>query len=546
MSRQSTVESRRSIEQNQSTRTRQIQEDFQQKMDLEELLNCTRCGFCQPSCPTFVQTEGKEASSPRGRIALMKAVVDGVLEPDEHFERELNLCLGCRACESACPSGVNYGQLLEQARAIMNEHKTYSWPVRTLRSLFFKRVLPSAPVLKTTGTFLWFYQKAGLQWLVQKTKLLHVLLPANLRAMEKILPEISAPTKLWQKDEGWKKAIVVGHTQHEAISGQLTPKYEAMAQRHQGAEELKYGDAVNGQAVQFFKGCIMDMMFNETNKRTVELAQCAGFDVHLPKSQTCCGALHAHAGDIQTSIELAKKNIVAFEQQEQTSSVQILTNAGGCGAFLLEYPHLLRDEPEWQERAQRFADRIVDISEWLTENSTAYQIEEQGSYSGSSATHTSVRQHSLRESAATSSTSSSRTTSSFEGTGEQATEVITYQDSCHLRHGMKVNKAPRQLLQQTEGVQFKELKNAHMCCGSAGIYNIIEQEMSMKVLDHKMQEVKKTQAKTIVTSNPGCLLQMKLGIEREGLQDSMRAVHLVDFLYEKQASQHVEQLKRNG
>lgn len=503
--------------------SQKIQQDFQQKMDIEELLNCTRCGFCQPSCPTFVQTEGKEASSPRGRIALMKAVVDGVLEPDENFERELNLCLGCRACESACPSGVNYGQLLEQARAIIHEHKTYSWPVRMLRSLFFKRVLPSPVVLKTIGTLLWLYQKIGLQWLVHKTKVLHVLLPKNLVSMERILPEMSAPAQLWKKEEGWKSAIN-GNGQEAA-----------------GAA----GMDGSTQAVQFFKGCIMDMMFNETNKRTVELAQRAGFNVHLPQAQTCCGALHAHAGDVATSIELAKKNIVAFEQHEE----QILTNAGGCGAFLMEYPHLLRDEPEWQERAQRFASKIVDVSDWLMENSETHQAQAhrpvlasehpQADRAGVAAKQAGSAQTSFSQEASAQDTPVQRFAErdrAGERTAEWSaeSEIITYQDSCHLRHGMKVNKAPRQLLQQTAGIQYAELKNAQMCCGSAGIYNIVEQEMSMKVLDHKMQDVKKTKAKTIVTSNPGCLLQMKLGIQREGLEDRMRAVHLVDFLYEKE------------
>jgi glycolate oxidase iron-sulfur subunit len=467
-----------------SSTRQKIQRDFSQKMDLNELLNCTRCGFCQPSCPTFVQTEGKEASSPRGRIALMKAVVDGILEPDEQFERELGLCLGCRACESACPSGVQYGQLLEQARAIIHEHKTYSWPVRTFRSIFFKRVLPSPAVLKIMGTALWLYQRSGLQWLARKTKLLHALLPSNLVSMERIIPEIVSPRELWRREKEWQ--------QEDGVEGRSPVP----------ASDSPQGNRQHGQTVQFFKGCIMDMMFRKTNQRTVQLVQKEGAAVHLPRTQTCCGALHAHAGDVQTARELAKRNIVAFEQ----GGWPILTNAGGCGAFLKEYPHLLKDETAWQERAEAFAGRIVDISQWLTENA----------------------QHPLQSTAMLHASADH-----LPAPDEAKVELVTYQDSCHLRHGLKVDKAPRSLLQQLEGVRLVELRNAHMCCGSAGIYNIIEQEMSMKVLDHKMKEVKKTQAKTIVTSNPGCLLQMQLGIQREGLGSSMKAVHLVDFLYEQ-------------
>lgn len=429
----------------------------------------------------------------------MKAVVDGVLEPDEHFERELSLCLGCRACESACPSGVQYGRLLEQARAIIHEHKTYSWPVRTLRSIFFKRILPSPAVLKSLGTLLWFYQRSGLQWLARKTKLIQALLPQHLVSMERIIPQIVSPAQLWKKDGEWQSKA-----EYERLSNQNEPNGKTDADAD----------------VQFFKGCIMDVMFHKTNQHTVQLIQKAGFDVHLPQAQTCCGALHAHAGDVQTAKALAKKNIIAFERMERENVMQhrpqsgdaasssdsegwqIVTNAGGCGAFLKEYAHLLHDEPQWRERAAAFAERIVDISEWLTE-------------------HAELKNDSHR----------SAVPPVDDG---EIIERITYQDSCHLRHGLRVDQAPRQLLKQLDGVQFIELSNAHMCCGSAGIYNILEQEMAMNVLDHKMGEVKKTQAKTIVTSNPGCLLQMQLGIQREGLEDKMKAVHLVDFLYEKE------------
>lgn len=192
-------------------------------------------------------------------------------------------------------------------------------------------------------------------------------------------------------------------------------------------------------------------------------------------------------GEKHQAKELAKRNIEAFEQLNVD---YIVTNAGGCGAFLVEYDHLLKDDADWTERAKAFTRKIKDISEVLVElnfHETKLKVKPQ---------------------------------------------VVTYQDSCHLRNVMKVANAPRQLLQAIEGAEFREMKDADRCCGSAGIYNIVEPEMSMQILDYKMQMAKQTKATTIVTANPGCLLQMKLGIEREGLSSHMRAVHIVDFLLE--------------
>jgi glycolate oxidase iron-sulfur subunit len=228
-------------------------------------------------------------------------------------------------------------------------------------------------------------------------------------------------------------------------------------------------------------------MFMETNDATMKLLQLAGCEIVIPPAQTCCGALHGHGGEKKWAKELAKRNIEAFEQLQVD---YIVTDAGGCGAFLIEYDHLLKDEMEWAERAKAFTAKIKDISEVLVELN-------------------------------------------FHQTGlKMKPQVVTYQDSCHLRNVMKTAAAPRILLQSIEGVEFREMKDADRCCGSAGIYNIVEPEMSMQILDYKMQKAKETKATTIVTANPGCLLQMKLGIEREGLSDHVRAVHIVEFLIE--------------
>ncbi|MGN1401024.1 MAG: (Fe-S)-binding protein [Bacillus sp. (in: firmicutes)] len=432
-----------------------IQAEFQKRMDEDELLNCMRCGFCLPTCPTYIESGYKESHSPRGRIALMKGVVDGLIEPDEDVERTLDLCLGCRACEPVCPSGVKYGHLLEEARDIINQNKKHSLPVRAVRKAVFKGLFPNQKAIRNMMGMLSIYQRSGVQKAVRKMRLLKVL-PDNLATMEKVLPPV--------------------------------PPLREMKNR----PNLLEADTTRRKRVAFFSGCLMDTMFMPTNDATARLLQKAGCQIVIPKTQACCGALHGHSGEKLGAKELAKRNIQAFEDLEVE---YIITNAGGCGAFLIEYDHLLKDDREWHARAVEFVGKIKDITEVLVEldfDKLPLQLPSQ---------------------------------------------VITYQDSCHLRNVMKTSNQPRRLLKAIKGIEYREMKNSDSCCGSAGIYNITESEMSMQILDSKMTNVKATKATTIVTGNPGCLLQMKLGIEREGLSETVRAVHMVDLLME--ASQHI-------
>ncbi|WP_339149173.1 MULTISPECIES: (Fe-S)-binding protein [unclassified Sutcliffiella] len=427
-----------------------IQDEFKNRMDEDELLNCMRCGFCLPSCPTYVESGFKESHSPRGRIALMKAVVDGVIEPDEDVERSLDLCLGCRACEPVCPSGVKYGHLLEEARDIINQNKKHSLPVRVLRKTAFNGLFPHQNRMRVLTNFLGIYQRSGLQSAVHHTGLLR-LLPESMASMERVLPKV--PTMKEMKDRP-------SHL----------PALEVQKKR-----------------VAFFSGCLMDTMFMETNNATMKLLQHAGCEIVIPETQNCCGALHGHSGEKDSAKELARRNIAAFEEFEVD---YIITNAGGCGAFLVDYDHLLKDDPDWYERAVTFKEKIKDISAILVE------LE--------------FHKKDLRV----------------------RPQRITYQDSCHLRNVQGTFLQPRILLQSVEGATFHEMKDGDRCCGSAGIYNIVESEMSMQILYHKMEKVAESEATTIVTANPGCLLQMKLGIEREGLTGVIRAVHIADFLLE--------------
>lgn len=433
-----------------------IQQAFKETMDYEEILNCTRCGFCLPTCPTYVETGNDEVHSPRGRIAIMKGLVDGDIEPSEEVKRSIDLCLGCRACETACPSGVKFGRLLEQSREAIYQSNKQSLPQKFMRNMTFKNLFPHQNRMINVSSLLGFYQRSGLQRTTRSLGIMK-LFPETMRTMEKVLPKVPKKKELKQREHYFKPL-----------------------------QEQK-------KKVAFFAGCMMDTIFRSTNDATTKLLQYAGCEIVVPETQSCCGALHGHSGEREQARELAKRNIAAFEEADVD---YIITNAGGCGGFLVDYGYLLKDDPTWAERAESFGDKIKDISSILVE----------------------LNFHELPLMA-----------------DEQ---IVTYQDSCHLRNGQQTFIEPRQLLQSIKGVTYKEMKDASRCCGSAGIYNIVESEMSMQVLDYKMEQTKKTKAQTIVTSNPGCLLQMKLGIEREGLSDQMEAVHIVDFLLKAYEQAH--------
>ncbi len=425
--------------------------EFKVKMNEDVLQSCMRCGFCLPSCPTYIISNGKESSSPRGRIALMKAVADGTIEPDADFERTINECLGCLACENVCPSGVRYMELLEDARNIIVQSKKHSLPVRAARNVVFNNLFANQKRMERFASLLRFYQKSGLRAIARGTRIIK-LFPKGLSSTEKVLPNVASYKKI---------------------------KNRPLAVKAKGEPLAKVG---------FFKGCLMDTMFLAENDKTLKLLQLAGCDIQIPNAQACCAAIHGHSGEKDTAKELAKQNIAAFENLEVD---YIITNAGGCGAYLMEYGVLLKDDPEWSARATTFVAKIKDVSKILVELDFHNRF-------------------SLR----------------------LPKQVVTYQDSCHLKNVMKTEREPRTLIQSIDGVLYHEQENAGSCCGSAGTYSILQHELSMKILDAKMKKVLATEATTIVTANPGCLLQMKVGVEREGLSGTMKAVHIVELLFE--------------
>jgi glycolate oxidase iron-sulfur subunit len=431
-----------------------------QKLDYDQLTNCMRCGFCLPACPTFRET-GVEAESPRGRIALMKAVADGIMQPDQAFREQMDHCLGCRACEPVCPADVKYGQLIEQARDAIEDHPRHSWIVTQLRNLFFHRIFPQQSRMKLLGRLLNIYQQWGLRKVIRGLGILK-LFPKHMRDMERILPDASSTGVIEQ----------LGTTIYPAKGPSLG-------------------------RVGFFRGCLMDVLFTDTNVNTVKLLSEAGYEVFIPETQNCCGALHAHSGEMELARQLARKNIQAFKDLNVD---YIISNAGGCGALLTEYDHLMNEDILYQADAAWFAERVMDINQFITVKGRPLTFVD-GDHTVNAANAQFLR--------------------------------VTWQDSCHLRNVMKTGNAPRKLLQRVGGVTFVELKEADRCCGSAGIYNVTQPAMAGQILEHKMAHVHQTHSRYLLTGNPGCLLQMKLGIERHKPQEQMEAMHIVDFLYSR-------------
>ncbi|MEW9031192.1 MAG: (Fe-S)-binding protein [Planifilum fimeticola] len=416
----------------------------------DSALRCVQCGYCLPVCPTY-QSMGKESASPRGRINLVKLAAEGKTDLIRDLAEPIDLCLGCRACETACPVRVPYGQILEAAKeAVAEERKGAPSPLgERMKEALLRHLIPHPGRLRLAGAMLWLSQKTGLQSLVLSSGLLRRWSVAADQ-LGKALPRVEAPSSRLRR-------------------GALLP-----------AQGRKKGRAA------FFAGCIMDEVFHGINRSTVALLQQAGWEVIIPGNQRCCGALHAHQGMREKAKQLAKDNIRAFE----ASGAEIyVNNAGGCGAMLREYDLLFRDEPEWRERAARFVERTRDISEvFVRWGLPPFRREWEG--------------------------------------------VIVYQDSCHLRNVQKVVQEPRELLRSIPGAVYVEMEGADRCCGSGGIYNLLHFEESMKILDDKMKDVERAGATTIVTTNPGCHLQMRLGVERMGWTDRIRVRHLVEVLAE--------------
>lgn len=411
--------------------------------DRDLLEDCVHCGFCLPTCPTYVLW-GQESDSPRGRIHLMKMRRDGRETNTASFVQHIDTCLGCMACVTACPSGVQYDSLLEAARPQAERDARRGLADRVFRQLIFA-MFPHPARLRVMSWPLGLYQKLGVQRLVRASGILK-LFPARLQAMERLLPPISF------------------------ASGALPARIPA-----KGPTRRRVG---------LLLGCVQRVFFAGVNQATARVLSAEGCEVIIPQTQQCCGALAEHAGEEKDAIASAKRLIDAFEDANVET---IVVNAAGCGSAMKRYGHLLRNDTEYAARAKAFAAKCRDISEVLTE----------------------LEPRAPR--------------------GEVKMRVA-YHDACHLQHAQGVRAQPRRLLQSVPGVQVREIAESELCCGSAGIYNLLEPEAATQLRDRKVQNIMRTDADVIVSGNPGCLLQIATGLEAAGRP--LRIMHLVEVLDE--------------
>jgi glycolate oxidase iron-sulfur subunit len=391
---------------------------------------CVHCGFCLQACPTYLNLED-ENDSPRGRIFLMRSLLEGTVTPNDASVRQhIDQCLGCRACEPVCPSGVPYGQLLEATRATLREYQPISFLARFILFVFARR------------------------WLLRPAMFFSRLLAAT-----------PIPTVM------------------SGLKGRLGFAMAMLASTGRSIERGRYSPVSRGERgnVAILRGCVMDGLFSATNRATARVLEVNGHAIVAAPGQQCCGALHAHAGDLEAARRLARRNIAAFEK---SGAEFIAVNAAGCGAIMKEYGHLLKDDAAWHERAAAVGARVRDVSELLA--------------------------------------------AAGPRTGGPLPIRVTYDAPCHLQHAQRVTQAPLSVLAAIPGLELVPLHDSDQCCGSAGIYNLIEPETSDAVLEPKLANIRATRAGWVATGNPGCLMQIGAGLIRAEIP--AKAIHPIDLL----------------
>jgi glycolate oxidase iron-sulfur subunit len=417
----------------------------------EKILACVHCGLCLEACPTYVIT-GDENDSPRGRIYLMRAVKEKRLAVDSlAFETHIDRCLGCRACESACPAGVEYGHLLEAARSEIARGQTK--PTGLYRLLYF--------VLKHVWSR-----------------------PERLRA--------AFGLGRLMRDSGFARLLI-----RTGLAGEISKKFEFALALLDGSSEgpgraigkipanrpQDAGVSTAGVPVALFRGCVTEGLFKRVNEATARVLKVNGCDSQTPDAQVCCGALHAHAGNLEGARKLARQNIDAFDQD----AAPVITNAGGCGAMLASYSHLLADDEAYAQKAKGFSARVQDIGQQL--EAIGFR---NGAYSGS--------------------------------------ERTTYDASCHLLHGQHASTSSMKMLWAIPDLNFAPLKDSEVCCGGAGVYNLLEPQLSEQILADKIRNIEQSGATVVATGNPGCHMQIAAGAKLAGL--NLRVCHPVELLDE--------------
>ena len=419
-------------------------------LDYSVVQQCMHCGMCLPTCPTYMETK-LERNSPRGRIALMRAIADGQLEAKKAFADEMYFCLGCLACETACPAGVDYTQLFEMARAEAERSPAEQKSLRKLtRWLLLGVLFRHQWGLRLVGRLLWIYQITGMQGLVRRSGVLK-LLPDSMRVLEAKTPTIK-----------------------RHFSPDLIAPGEVAAGVRPDGKTFRVG---------LLTGCVQDLIYSDVNRDTADVLRANGCAVVTPRAQGCCGSLHAHNGEYEMAKGYARRLLDHFDLDNLDA---IITNAAGCGSHLKHFDRLLKDDPQYAAKAAQWSEKLKDISEWLVEID-------------------------------------------FRAPAQAGTQArVTYHDACHLCHGQKITVQPRELLKKIPGLDVKPLTESMWCCGSAGIYNLIQPEMADKLLQRKLDHIAATGAQVVATGNPGCLLQIQNGLAARGTK--VDVVHPVSLL----------------
>jgi len=436
-------------------------------LDDRKSLACVHCGLCLSACPTYLES-GNENDSPRGRIYLMRALHLGRVPLSAEAVSHIDLCLGCRACEVACPSGVQYGELIEAAREHVEQNFARSTFQKLVRRLLVEKIFP------------------------HPTRLKLAMLPAKaIRALraESLLPKFFRDTLSLLPSAG-REAHLPGFTPASRISQRsddptIQRLNDSTLQPSPASTFQRFNNSTIPPRLGFIRGCVMNVLFGPTNEASVSLLAASGCDVITPASQGCCGALYAHGGNLEEARACARRNIDVFEASNVDA---IIINAAGCGSTLKEYGHLLHDDPQYAERAQRFSAKVKDLTEWLAASPPA------------------------------------RTPSPMP-TGAK----ITYHDACHLAHAQRITREPRDLIKAVAGSQFVDLPESDVCCGSAGSYNLTEPAMAERLQRRKVENILRTGADVVVTTNPGCMLQIQAGLKKAGASH-IQVLHIADFL----------------
>lgn len=414
---------------------------------------CVHCGFCLQACPTYLNLED-ENDSPRGRIVLMRRLLDGELALDDRdAATHIDRCLGCRACETACPSGVPYGELLEATRATMASVRRLPLVARMVLGVFSRKSL-----LKPALLFARLFRTTGLPGVLAR------VLPKRL-AFPLAMLASTAPSR----------------------SGLRTPRGRPTTSTSTTASTTAASTTLGDTrgTITLLEGCVMHGLFGHVNDATARVLARNGFRLADTPAQGCCGALHAHAGDLDGARALAKINIAAFEAMIDTLGVSAIgINSAGCGAMMKQYGHLLHHDAAWSARATRVAEHARDVSELLAEA---------GPTRGNAVAHR-----------------------------------VAHDPPCHLMHAQRITRQPVAVLHSIPGLELVPLEDADQCCGSAGIYNLVEPDTSDAVLAPKLARIAESRAEFLATGNPGCMMQIGAGLLLAG--SSTRVVHPVELL----------------